>query len=153
VTEIEYHKRHAAYIDAVASALAEAGFPNDGGNVEPNDPRDGFVGLDLEQLEALHGEAIWPDDQEVAVCWQEERGWWLLTIADPTRSNGRFVYALGIATIAAPSMVAAAVAEKAGLTVEVADDGHPDVDFPAHEFDEEDPTFEAALLHYFDAAA
>jgi hypothetical protein len=151
MTGIDYHERHEAYMSAVAAALAAAVFPNDGGNAEPNDPRDGFVGLDLERLGTIDGKPIWTAT-EVAVCWQEERGWFLLTIADPASNDGRFVYELGIATIAAPSTVAVAVAEQAGLNIEVAADGHPDVDFPGHEFDDEDPEFEAALLHYAEAS-
>ncbi len=144
---IKYHARHEAYIRAVAAALGAAGFPNDGGNAEANDPRDGFVDLDLERLGTIDGKPIWTAD-EVAVCWQEERGWWLLTVADTTSSNGRFVYELGVATVASPSTVVAAVAEKADLSLDVADCGHPDLDFADHEFGEENPAFEAALLHY-----
>lgn len=44
--------------------------------------------------------------------------------------------------------VVLAVAEKAGLTLELADDGHPDVDFPEHGFEDDDPAFEQALAHY-----
>jgi hypothetical protein len=142
-----YHDAHTAYLTAVADALSDAGFPNDGGCADPNDPRDGFVDLDLERLGTIDGKPIWTA-QQVAVCWQEERGWWLLTVADTTSSNGRYVYPLGVATIASPSTVAAAVAEQAGLNVDVADCGHPDVDFPAHEFDDDDVAFELALRHY-----
>jgi len=138
-----YHSAHEAYLHAVAAALAAAGFPNDGGNAEANDPRDGFVDLDLERLGS-----IWPDDEEVAVCWQEERGWWILTITDPARSNGRFVYELGVATIASPSTVVAAVAERAGLSIDVAADEHPDADFSEHAFEDDDVPFELALRHY-----
>jgi hypothetical protein len=140
-----YHETHGPYIAAVAAALAAAGFPNDGGNAEPNDPRDGFIDLDLEPLRSAA--PSWTAEQ-VAVCWQEERGWWLLTVADTTSSAGRYVYGLDVATIAAPSTVVAAVAEKAGLNIEVAACGYPDVDFSAHEFDEDDPEFEAALAVY-----
>jgi hypothetical protein len=149
VTEIRYHDRHGAYIHAVAGTLAAAGFPNDGGNADANDPRDGFVDLDLERLGTIDGKPLWPGAQEVAVCWQEERGWWLLTVADPTSNDGRFIYDLGVATIASPSSVAVAVAEQAGLNIAVPDDdGHPDAEFPEHEFDTEDEAFEAALTRY-----
>jgi len=143
----DYHRAHEPYIRTVAAALAAAGFPNDGGNAEPNDPRDGFIDLDLERLRTIDGEPIWTV-QQVAVCWQEERGWWLLTVADTTSNDGRYVYGLDVATIAAPSTVVAAVAEKAGLNIEVAACGYPDVDSSAHEFDEDDPEFEAALAVY-----
>lgn len=146
-----YHSAHEAYLRAVAAALAAAGFPNDGGNAEANDPRDGFIGLDLERLGTIDGKPIWTAE-EVGVCWQEERGWWLLTITRSASNDGRFVYPLGVATIAAPSTVAVAVAEQAGLNIEVAADGHPDVDFAAHEFDDEDPAFELALRHYTSTA-
>lgn len=142
-----YHSAHRPYLSAVAAALAAAGFPNDGGNAEPNDPRDGFIDLDLTRLGTIDGEPIW-SAEEVAVCWQEERGWWLLTVADTTSNRGRFVYELNVSTIASPSTVVAAVAEQAGLTIEVAADEHPDVDFPEHVFDDDDTAFELALCHY-----
>ncbi len=146
----DYHKAHEPYVHAVADTLAAAGFPNGGGNADPNDPRDGFVDLDLDKLGQIDGKPIWPGQQQVAVCWQEERGWWLLTVADTASSDGRFVYHLGVATIAAPSTVVAAVAEQAGLNIDVVDDGgRQDVDFPDHQQgDEEDPAFEAALAVY-----
>jgi hypothetical protein len=142
----DYHQAHEPYIRAVAAALAAAGFPNDGGNAEPNDPRDGFVDLDLGPLRtAVPG---WKAEQ-VAVCWQEERGWWLLTVADTTSSDGRFVYDLGVATVAAPSTVVAAVAAEVGLTKVPVSCDYPDVDFPDHvQEDEENPEFEAALAVY-----
>lgn len=147
-----YHSAHQPYMTAVAAALAAAGFPNDGGNAEANDPRDGFVDLDLEQLEPVDGKPLWAVEQ-VAVCWQEERGWWLLAVADTTSSDGRFVYPLGVATVAAPSTVVAAVAEQAGLPVDVTGDEHPDVYFPDHVFEDEDVVFELALGHYAGAPA
>ncbi len=82
------------------------------------------------------------------MCGQEERGWWLLTGARSNSNDGRFVYPLGVATIASPSTVAAAVAEQAGLNIDIADCGHPDVDFSAHQFDDDDVAFELALRHY-----
>ncbi len=152
---ISYHERHHGYMTAVAAALEAAGFVNDGGNADPNDPRDGFIDLDLDKLPRREdGDVPWPSDQQVGVCWQEERGWWILTVTDTTSSNGRYVYELDVATIAAPSTVARAVAEKAGVTVDVADDEYPDADFPGHQFDDHqftdgvDPAFEAALDRY-----
>lgn len=44
------------------------------------------------------------------------------------------------------------VAEQAGLTLELADDGHPDADFPDHAFEDDDVPFELALRHYAEAA-
>jgi hypothetical protein len=34
----------------------------------------------------------------------------------------------------------------------LADDGHPDADFPEHSFYDDDPAFEAALAHYWEAS-
>ncbi len=39
------------------------------------------------------------------------------------------------------------VAEQAGLALDLADDGHPDADFPDHTFEDDDPAFEAALAY------
>lgn len=152
-----YHKAHEAYMAAVAAALNAAGFTNTGGYAEANDPRDGFIELDLEQQGTIDGRPIWRHD-EVGVCWQEERGWWVLTVDkfdEPVwtgeggyQTDQRHVYELDVATVASPVSVVLAVAEKAGLTLELDDDGHPDAHFPEHEFDTENVPLELALRHY-----
>jgi len=151
-----YHSAHEPYIAAVVAALDAAGFPVDNWSAEPNDPRDGFAELNLNRQAVIDGKVMWPHD-EVAVCWQEERGWWVLTVTkfdEPRLNKGnwqtdqRNVFELGVATVASPATVVLAVAEKAGLTLELADDGHPDLDFPDHHFEESDVALELALRHY-----
>jgi hypothetical protein len=153
---IDYHKRHEAYVAAVADALASAGFASQYHFADANDPRDGAVELDLEQIHARFGPSVWSHD-EVSVCWQEDRGWYVVTVDDPHGRDSRFAYDLGVERIASPATVVVAVAEQAGVNVEVAADSHPDVDFAGHNFDDGDdngvPEFEAALLHYIAAPA
>jgi hypothetical protein len=36
---------------------------------------------------------------------------------------------------------------------DIDEDGHPDADFPEHTFYDDDPAFEAALAHYWEASA
>lgn len=156
-----YHQAHEAYIAAVAAALDAAGFPTAGHFADANDPRDGFIELDLERQGSIDGKPVWPYG-EVGVCWQEERGWWILTVdkLDPPRLNKgnwqtdqRNVFDLGVGTVASPVSVVLAVAEKAGLTLELDGDGHPDVDFEGHVFDEDNVALELALQHYAVAEA
>lgn len=151
-----YHTAHQPYMAAVAAALDTAGLTTTGHYACSNDPRDGAINLDTVAIVGAV-KRVWPHT-EVAVCWQEERGWWLLTVDefDEPRWSGkggwladvRRVHELDVATIASPVSVVRAVAEHTGITLDLADDGHPDVDFPAHEFDEEDVAFELALRRY-----
>lgn len=142
-----YHDAHEGYIGAVADALTAGGFPAADWHADPNDPRDGAIELDLDRQGTIDGKPIWPHD-EVWVAWTEDRGWFVLTINDPHGRDSRFVYDLGVERVASPSTVVLAVAEQAGLTVELAGDGHPDVDFPWHVFDDDEVPFELALRHY-----
>ena len=142
---------HEAYIDAVARAFDAAGFPTADCHADDNDPRDGWIGFDLDRQGTMDGKPIWPYD-EVGVGWSEDRGWHLLTIDDPHGRDSRFVSELDVARVASPWSVVMAVAEKAGLSLELTDDGHPDLDFPTHTFYDEDPAFEAALAAYREAA-
>lgn len=142
---------HEAYIDAVARALDAAGFKTGDCHADDNDPRDGWIGFDMDRQGTIDGGPLWPYD-EVGVGWSEDRGWHLLTIDDPHGRDSRFVSELAIARVASPVTVVLAVAEKAGLVLELADDGHPDADFPDHTFYDDDPAFEAALAHYREAA-
>jgi hypothetical protein len=145
-------KTHEAYIRAVAEALESAGFPVDDWWADDNDPRDGWIGLDMAKQGIIDGEPLWKYD-EVGVGWSEDRGWHLLTIDDPHGRDSRNVTEFAIARIASPVTVVLEVAEQAGLTLELADDGHPDADFPEHTFYDDDPAFDAALAHYREAAA
>lgn len=144
-------KTHEAYIGAVADALEKAGFPVADWWADDNDPRDGWIGFDVEKQGTIDGGPVWPYD-EVGVGWSENRGWHLLTIDDPHGRDSRFVIEFPVARVASPVSVVLEVAAQAGLTVEVADDGHPDADFPEHSFEDDDPAFEQALAHYREAS-
>lgn len=156
-----YHDAHRSYLAAVAAALDATGIPTADWYADPNDPRDGGIQLDLPRAASPRPWTRLLAYDEVWVGWQEERGWTLLTITkyDEPRFNkgnwdtdSRFVYDLGVATVASPATVVLAVAEQAGLTWELPDDGHPDVDFPEREFETEDVAFELALRHYDEEA-
>ncbi|MER7331777.1 MULTISPECIES: DUF6292 family protein [unclassified Micromonospora] len=144
-----WYRAHVPYIRAVARALAAAGFPVADWDADPNQPRDGNIALDLTRQGTIDGQPIWSHD-EVNVGWNEDRGWFLNTVDDPHSRDSRYVYDLGIERVASPASVALAVAEKAGLTVNLAmeGDGHPDVDFPDHHCEEDDVPFELALRRY-----
>jgi hypothetical protein len=141
---------HEAYIDAVATAFDAAGFPTGDVHADDNDPRDGWVGFDMDRQRTIDGKPLWEYD-EVGVGWSEDRGWHLLCIDDRSGRDSRFVEELAIARVASPVTVVLAVAEKAGLTLELPDDEHPDADFPEHTFEDDDPAFEQALAHYREA--
>jgi hypothetical protein len=140
-----------AYIGAVAAALTAAGLPAGDWHADDNDPRDGGIELDLTRQGTIDGNLVWPHD-EVWVGWNEDRGWFLLTVDDPHGRDSRFVYDLGVARVASPVTVAIAVGEKAGLALQLDDDGHPDADFPDHDCGDDNPEFEAALAHYREAS-
>lgn len=150
-----YHEAHKPYIGAVAAALDAAGLPTKDWYADPNDPRDGAIQIDVARA-VIDGKQVFGYD-EVWVGWQEERGWTLLTVTeyDKPRFNkgnwdtdSRNVYDLNCTLVASPSSVVLAVAEHAGLTLELADDGHPDVDFPGHSFEDDNVPLELALRRY-----
>lgn len=143
-----YHRAHEAYIGAVAEALDAAGFKTDLVGADPNDPRDGWIGFDMDRQGTIDGKPIWSYD-EVGVGWSEDRGWHLLFIDGP---DSRLVEWLSVGTLASPETVVRAVAEKAGLTLDVPGDGFPDLDFPEHTFEQDDIPFEQALARYREAA-
>lgn len=103
-------------------------------------------------MRRVFDEPVWVND-EVNLAWSEDRGWALVTVLESHRSEGRFVYDLPVPRVAAPSTVAFAVAEQIGEDVAVHADAHPDVDFPDHSFEDDDPAFEQALAHYRKAAS
>lgn len=144
-----YHRAHEAYIGAVAAALDAAGFTTDVVGADPNDPRDGWIGFDMDaQPKLADGGPVWLYD-EAGVGWSEDRGWHLLLIDQP---DSRLVDELAIARVASPETVVRAVAEKAGVTVDVPGDRFPDADFPDHTFEDNDVPFEQALAVYRDAS-
>jgi hypothetical protein len=144
-----YHDAHGPYIDAVALALEAAGFHTDDCFADANDPRDGWIGFDMGRQGTIDGRPLW-QYEEVGVGWSENRGWHLL-LADGRDS--RNVQELAVGRVAAPVSVVLAVAEQAGLTLELPDDGHPDGDFSEHTFEVDDIPFELALRHYATATA
>ena len=152
MSEIRYHKRHEAYIDAVADALRKGGFEVLDWYADPNDPRDGAI--------RITPCGRWDDYADVFIGWQEERRW----TAVPYRHGRDGLQAAmvanltwsgaPIATVASPSTVAEAVAELLDVPWAGLPDGHPDVDFPDHvQEDEENPELEAALLRYAEVPA
>ncbi|GAA0493872.1 hypothetical protein Ade02nite_21020 [Paractinoplanes deccanensis] len=141
-----YHQAHDPYIAAVAKAVAAVGYPVDDWSAEPNDPRDGYIGLNVDLLSETSTKAIWTNE-EVNLAWTEDRGWALVTVTESHRSDGRFVYDLPVARVASPSTMAFALAEQVGDDVTVQPDNHPDLDFD-HSFEDDDVPFELALRHY-----
>ncbi len=146
-----YHQAHEAYLSTVAQAIAAAGYPVNDWSAEPNDPRDGFISLNVNVLSESSTLPIWTNE-EVNVAWTEDRGWCLVTVTESHRSNGRFVYDLEVPRVASPSEVALAVAEQVGEDVTVPSDGYPDADFPEHTFEDDDVPFEQALARYTESA-
>jgi len=86
------------------------------------------------------------------VAWNEDRGWCVVTVADSSKSDGRFVFDLQIARLASPETVANAVAGRVGERVHVRRDGFPDLDFPDHCFEDDAVEFELALARYREAS-
>ncbi len=132
-------------------ALEDAGLDVNVWTAEPNDPRDGFIGLHAPKSHAS-GSSIWLND-EVNVVWSEDRGWSVVTVEKSSSSNGRFVYDLLIARVASPETVVNAVAGQVGERVIVPGDAFPDLEFPDHSFEDDDPAFELALARYREVAS
>ncbi|GGN07541.1 hypothetical protein FHR83_002468 [Actinoplanes campanulatus] len=105
---------HAGYIRAVAAALEAAGVPVADWRADDGVPRDGWIPFDLARQVRLHGRPVW-DHDEAGAAWSEMDGWRLLTVDDPGGRNVRSVHALDVTTVAAPSSVARAVTERAGI--------------------------------------
>lgn len=146
-----YHRAHEAYIQAVHDAFAAADVPVRDWHADPNDPRDGAIEFDVTWVWDDAGRPAWSHD-EVWAGWSEDRGWHLLTVDDPHGRDSRFVYELHIGRVPSPETVVNAVAEKAGVSVQVPAGQFEDVDFPDHTFENEDPAFEHALAVYRQAA-
>ena len=147
-SQVDYHDAHDAYIDAVAEALRAAGFRTVLWWGDANDPRDGWI--EVSPIGAYRSQT------QVGLGWQEERGWHVLTVKEDAGWNkrgghsedARCVYPLAVATVASPETVVTTFAEMAGVKAEVPGDAYPDLDFPEHSFEDEDPAFEAALAAY-----
>lgn len=118
---------HAGYIRAVAGALEEAGVPVADWRADGGRPRAGWIPFDLARQTRLHGRVVW-DHDGAGAGWSEEQGWYLLTIDDPAGRDVRTERALEIAVMAAPRVVARAVAVVAGLADADAVPSPPDGD-------------------------
>jgi hypothetical protein len=142
-----YHSAHEPYAWAVVKTLENAGLVVDSWSAEPNDPRAIHIGFRVAAFHDPEHASVWLND-EVNVAWSEDRGWSVVTVADSSKSDGRFVYDLLIARVASPETVVNAVAEQVGERVIVPGDAFPDADFPEHAFEDDDPAFELALARY-----
>ncbi|MBW6435380.1 hypothetical protein KZ829_16705 [Actinoplanes hulinensis] len=138
---------HAGYIRAVAAALEAAGVPVADWRADDGVPRDGWIPFDLARQVRLHGRPVWDHDEAGAV-WSEVDGWRLLTVDDPGGRNVRSVHALDVTTVAAPSSVARAVTERAGIRSGGPRAEEVDTDFAGRRAGTGDPAFEAALRRY-----
>jgi hypothetical protein len=136
MTTIDYHDAHNAYIEACADAIRAAGYHVINAWGDPNDPRDGCIEITPTGKYAGY--------DELFLAWNEERGWNLVT---GNGRDNRNAHDMGLALVASPSSVAREFAEMSGAIVLPAHDDHPDLDFD-HEFETDDPAFEAALAHY-----
>jgi hypothetical protein len=138
----DWHKAHDAYLGAVFGTLDAAKLTTGFWSANANDPRDGAVELDVEMLQT--------QADEVHLCWQEERGWWL--IKEYERDGGenqKLLVDLDCCTIASPESVARSVAEHFSIPPgSIRPDGYPDEDFPEHGFEDDDAVFELALHRY-----
>jgi hypothetical protein len=138
-----YHQAHEPYLATVVDAFEKAGFEVITWFADANDPRDGAIQLDPEALRT--------SADEVWVCWQEERRWYILT--EYERGSGsepaKIVHDAICDTVASPETVARAVLGHFKVSTDgVRADGHPDVDFPDHEFDTDNVALELALRRY-----
>jgi len=142
MTEIDYHDAHRPYLSAVADALTAAGVVVLDWSAEPNDPRDGSIQIQPIGALASHDE-VW-------ICWQEERAWFVLTIDERPdgRESAKFVHDMLICTVSSPETVVNVVIQRCGLDRTALADSFEDLDFSTHEFDIDDPAFEAALAAY-----
>lgn len=140
--EGHWHQAHEPYIGAVVYALDAAKLTTGDWFADANDPRDGAIELNVDMLQT--------QADEVHLCWQEERGWWLIKEYERDRGeNQKIVVELDCSTIADPASVLTSVREHFGIPPTLtAPDDHPDVDFPGHQFDDGDVAFELALRRY-----
>ncbi|MEU4428087.1 DUF6292 family protein [Actinoplanes sp. NPDC024001] len=138
---------HTGYIRAVAAALEAAGVPVADWRADDRRPRDGWIPFDLVRQVRLHGRVVWDHDQAGA-GWDEDTGWWLLTVDDPYGRGVRTTKKLDLPRVAAPGSVVRAVAWPAGLEVPGLREPRADLDFPRHRAGVPDPAFEAALRRY-----
>lgn len=137
-----YHQSHEPYLRAVADAFERAGCEVITWYANGNDPRDGAVQIDPT--------AVNSDADEVWVCWQEERRWYILTEHErPGQESVKVVEECICDTVASPETVVRATLEHFKVPTEaVPADGYPDVDFHGHEFDTDNVALELALRRY-----
>lgn len=138
-----YHEAHEPYLGAVAAAFEAAGVEVITWFADANDPRDGAIQIDPA--------AVGSGADEVWVCWQEERRWYILT--EHERAGGqepaKVVVECICDTVASPETVVTSTLEHFKVSTEaVPGDDHPDVDFPDHTFDADNVALELALRRY-----
>ncbi|MDG4792097.1 DUF6292 family protein [Micromonospora sp. WMMD1102] len=137
-----YHQAHEPYIRAVADALTASGVKVLNWYADPNDPRDGAIQVNTFGL----------DYDEVWVCWQEERRWYVLLVEEHEgREASRNVYDLDAGTVFSPESVVRAFAEHMGITLDPPGDAFPDLDWPEHTFEDDNIELELALHRHAEA--
>lgn len=140
-----YHAAHEPYLGAVAKAFERAGCEVITWFAYANDPRDGAIQLDPANV-------LNSDADEVWVCWQEERRWWILTEHERPGGGAKVVEECICNTVASPETVVRATLEHFKVSADaVPADDHPDVDFMGHEFDTDNVALELALRRYAEA--
>ncbi|MFJ7203258.1 DUF6292 family protein [Streptomyces sp. NPDC098789] len=104
---MDYHDAHSPYLAAVVAALALAGITVSDWTAEPDDPRTGILALDPAST------PVYPGD-DVALVWDEARGWSLVWGPDGHTSGYDFSHALASNVLPSPAEITTAVRE--GLT-------------------------------------
>lgn len=138
-----YHAAHEPYLAAVADAFEAAGVEVITWFADANDPRDGAIQIDPEAVDS--------GADEVWVCWQEERRWYILTEHERpgAREPVKVIEECICDTVASPETVVRATLEHFKVSTDaVHGDDHPDVDFHGHEFDTDNVALELALRRY-----
>lgn len=143
-------QEHEPYIAAVVVAFETARLKVLTWHADDYDPRAGALQLDPDQLNVGH--------EETWVGWQEERGWFVLTVDE--RGGGqdpsRFVYDLDCANLCNPATVVRTVCGFFSLPPGdwlFAEDSYPEVSIRPHHWEDDDEEFEAALAVYASGGA
>lgn len=143
-----YHAAHEPYLSAVADAFEAAGIEVVTWFADANDPRDGAIQIDPQAVDS--------SADEVWVCWQEERRWYLLTEHEQPsgRESVKVVVDCICDTVASPETVVRATLKHFKVSTDtIRSDDHPDVDFHEHEFDTDNVALELALRRYAKASS
>lgn len=144
-----YHAAHEPYLSAVADAFEAAGVAVVTWFADANDPRDGAIQIDPKAVDS--------NADEVWVCWQEERRWYILTERERPPGGQESVKAVVECicdTVASPETVVRATLEHFKVSTDaIPSDDHPDMDFPGHYFETENVALELALRRYAEASS